>query len=515
MFYKRILVLSLSTFIFITGCHSPLYNQSVGNVGDVASRVKEEFKNSDMGGRAENTLVVKDGMYVDRTPISLAKQPRWLKNRILLRGDQLPFNYFSRTLASGGGQSVLTRNQVGLDEKAKVSMNYSGTVKAAKTGYVYSIDGNNIYWQAFITRTFDIAFMPGASDYLMGKSASTSSSSNASGGSGGSNATVTSGNQEDQQYSNLKANVSVWKDLETSLKELASPDGRVVVSQATTSVTVRDKPTNVDLIAKFVGNLNHSLSQQVLVKIQVLEVQLEHDFNYGIDWNIVGKAFGKTNYTLVANYGVPSSIRALTSGGDIPKFGLVGGSGTGVLINALKQQSRVAVVSEPRLVCLNNQVSTIALTNQRGYLASLQTTVVPGSSGGSNPSITSQVTPGILVTGLTLYVLPKILNNKVYMQISADLSNDLGLRSIGTNGGASAPAGGTVIEVPTFTQKRFNQRTVIESGDTLILSGFRRISNTANAMQLLDSQALGGKGAQQADSETVVLITPIILHGLG
>ena len=32
---------------------------------------------------------------------------------------------------------------------------------AAKTGYVYSVHRNSVYWQAFITRTFDIAFMPG------------------------------------------------------------------------------------------------------------------------------------------------------------------------------------------------------------------------------------------------------------------------------------------------------------------------------------------------------------------
>ena len=33
------------------------------------------------------------------------------------------------------------------------------------------------------------------------------------------------------------------------------------------------------------------------------------------------------------------------------------------------------------------------------------------------------------------------------------------------------------------------------------------------AMQLFSSQELGGKAAQQTNQETIVLITPIILHG--
>ena len=36
----------------------------------------------------------------------------------------------------------------------------------------------------------------------------------------------------------------------------------------------------------------------------------------------------------------------------------------------------------------------------------------------------------------------------------------------------------------------------------------------AGASQLLNSQALGGKGAQQVSTETIVLITPLIMNGI-
>ena len=86
---------------------------------------------------------------------------------IVIRGEQLPFSYYSRTIASGASSTILTKYQTGLDPSVNVTLNYSGTLRgaldvmAAKTGYVYSIQGNSIYWQAFITKTFDVAFMPG------------------------------------------------------------------------------------------------------------------------------------------------------------------------------------------------------------------------------------------------------------------------------------------------------------------------------------------------------------------
>ncbi|EKD54531.1 MAG: hypothetical protein ACD_60C00073G0005 [uncultured bacterium] len=87
------------------------------------------------------------------------------------------------------------------------------------------------------------------------------------------------------------------------------------------------------------------------------------------------------------------------------------------------------------------------------------------------------------------------------------------MTSNGVEAGSSNTAA-SAIQVPHVTQKQFNQRGVIASGDTLILAGFRQVDNRAGAAQMFQSQSLGGKTAQEVNTETVVLITPIILHGL-
>ena len=542
MLHKRIIVVCLSAIVFLAGCHSPVYNQTEANVADVTQRAQDARIKAAALAKPIPALVVNQGLYVDKTPISLTKEPVWLKNRIVVRGDQLPFSYYSRTIVSGGGRNILTRYQIGLDDKIMVSMNYTGTVKgaldmlAAKTGYVYSVSGANVYWQAFITKTFDIAFMPGSSDYLMGKTASGGGAGGAAalgggggGGAGGTGTTVTGiiDDSAASQYSNLKGTLSVWKDLETSIKELLSADGKVMVSEATTSVTVRDRPTNVSLISQFISNLNNNLSKQVLVKVEILQITLENDFNFGINWNAVQRAFGNGNIQLVSNNGAPLSLtsasqltlnttRAGLSNPLVDATSAAGATGVTALINALQMQGKVSIVTQPQVLCQNNQVSQIRLVDQLGYLASIQTTAFSGGTGTTAPGVTSQITPGAVVTGLTLYVLPKILGNKVFLQVNADLSTFLGLTTVTSNGveAGSSNTAASAIQVPHVTQKQFNQRGVIASGDTLILAGFRQVDNRAGAAQMFQSQSLGGKTAQEVNTETVVLITPIILHGL-
>lgn len=298
MMLKKWIVLLLSTVFVLSACHSPVYNQTQGNVADVKIKAARARYQSDMSAKPLPPLLVKQGLYVDTTPINLRRQPSWLQNRVVIRGDQLPFSYYSRTIASGASNDILTKYQVGLDPAINISLSYSGTVKgaldvlAAKTGYVYSVFGRQIYWQAFVTRTFDVAFLPGSSDYLMGKSSGGGGGSTAGGGgAGGTVSNYVSSDSSDDEYSNLSGKLSVWTDLESTIKQLLSADGKVTVSQATTTITVRDRPTNVELIGQFIANLNKNLTKQVLVKVQVLEISLSNEFSFGINWDNVIHAF--------------------------------------------------------------------------------------------------------------------------------------------------------------------------------------------------------------------------------
>lgn len=520
MMLKKWIVLLFSMAFVLVSCHQPVFNQTDGNVADVKIKAERENHKADNLHKPCPPLLIKQGLYVDTTPVSLQQRPNWLENHIVVRGDQLPFSYYSRLISAGAGPHVLTKFQVGLDAAQAVSMNYSGTIKGAldllatRAGYVYSIRNNQVYWEAFITRTFDIAFMPGDSDYLLGKKSSGGGANTSEQGSQAQVSNYTTSDSSDAEYSNISGKVSIWKDIGDTIKQMLSPDGNLTVSVASTSVTVKDRPSNVQLVGQYISNLNHNLSKQVLVKIQILEVNLENGFNYGIDWNIVTKAFHNSNFRLNANYGTPIAIQAIAqqTGTDLlalPTLGTVVDNPNiipsyTILLNALNQQGKTSIVSEPRVLCLNNQVGVVRIVKSEGYVASIQNTTNSTASGVATGT-TSQVTPGMVITGLTLYILPKILQNRIYLSVNADISTNNGFGRFGPTGNQ--------IQLPNVTEKHFNQRSMIKSGDTLILAGFKQMTNRTGASQFLTSQALGGTAAEQVNAETVILITPIILRG--
>lgn len=520
MMSKKWILLLLAMTFTLASCHQPVFNQTDGNVADVKIKVLKEQHKADNIAKPCPPLLIKNDLYVDTTPISLSQRPSWLENHIVIRGDQLPFSYYSRLISAGAGQGILTKYQIGLDSALKISMSYSGTIRGAldllatRAGFVYGVKNNQVYWESYITRTYDIAFISGDTDYLLGKKS----------GGGGANTSeqagqaqvsnYTTSDSSDAEYSNISGKISLWKDLNDTITQMLSPEGKVTVSQASTSVTVRDKPTNVQMIGQYISNLNHNLSKQVLVKVQVLEVNLENGFNYGINWSIVTRAFHNTNFRINANYGTPIAIQALSQQAgatalSLPTIGTVADAAGvipsyQILLNALNQQGKTSVVSEPRILCLNNQVGVVRIVKSEGYVASIQNTTNSTASGVATGT-TSQVTPGMVITGLTLYILPKILQDRVYLSVNADISTNNGF-------GAFGPTD-SQIQLPNVTEKHFNQRSMIKSGDTLILAGFKQLTNRTGATQFLTSQSLGGTAAEQVNSETVILITPIVLRG--
>lgn len=510
----------LSSASLLAACATPpMYNAAKGNISDVKDSITQnDAKYTQQAKAANQAVIIKNGMYVDSTPIDIAQTPAWLKNHITIHGGILPFSFYSQNVVRNSNVSV--SYQEGLQANKTFSLDYSGTVEGAlkaisdKTGYIYKINGNQIYWQQYVTKTFDIAFLPGASSYLVGKkSGGSGDSTNSSSGSG--DAVVTQGNKgaSENEYSNIQAQISVWNDLESTIKSMLSNNGKVIVSQSTTSITVHDTPDRVKAIGNYIKQVNNNLSQQVMIKVEVLDIDLHKDFNYGINWALAARFAESKSFIFNGNFSQPVSISPLSGGASAIGAGISSGGSnpSEVLINALSQQGDVSVATEPTIVTTNDQVASINLVSQVGYLAKISNTSSSDQQQGGQTQTT--ITPGQVSTGLTLYILPKIIDGKVYMQLSSDLSNLKEIRDLYSEGSDSDPTkDAQKIQVPDITSKEFNQRSIVKSGTTLILAGFKQMSNQTAGSKMFGISALGGKGAQQEDQETIVLVTPYILN---
>ncbi len=494
----------------------PLYGTTNNNTADVQAKITAA-RDRDFAAQLKNPT----SMSALLPPARWYSQPSWMNNSISMHGQSMPFNFWVNKALQQTG--AVMSYQEDMNRNVPLSFDYTGTIRGALdklasiSGYAYTVEGNSVSWQEFVTQTFDVSFVPGASQYMMGGQAGNTNPNYSNVAAGTSSANVTTGEMLGNQYSNMQGNLSVWSDLEKTIKDMLSPDGKVMVSQATTTITVRDHPQNVSTVAEYLASMNKDLSRQVVLQVQVLQINLNKSFSYGIDWNMIqgqieaqGGVGGNVDGTLFTSLGAD----ATALGGIQPTglgWGILGNGLNKILLTALQQQGDLSVVTQPRVVTLNNQVAQIAITTQKTYLASLTTT--------NTVNVGSQVslTPGVVNTGFTLYVLPKIMGRDVYLQLTSELSNLDSLTTF-TSGGSTSGSTSTStqnstasIQEPTVSSKSFNQRTMVPSGACLVLAGFRQVTNETNKASYFGIDPLGGRGAQQNNTEIIVIITPTIV----
>ncbi len=477
------------------------FKQSTYNYNNTQYRMNRAQKANDAQAP---TVVKKAGYYVNTTPIDISNNPTWMQRTITLQANDLPLSFLVKQILRD--TNAVVSYQPGMNASTPISMNYRGTIKGAldslalKTNYSYTVDNGEITWSNFITKTFNISFMPGSSDYMLGQDAgktNTNSSDN--------DISTMKGNLDDAQYSSLKGSLSVWKDLANTLNDLKSKTGKVFVSESTTTVTVHDCPANVRAMAQYIKQLNREMSRQVQLKVRVLQVNLDKSHQYGIDWNLVNKYF-----SFAANV---SNTLDTSDAGTIAspvQFILGKNASNSAILHAISEQGRVRIVTEPTAITMNNQVAEIRITRDTAYLKKIEQT----NTGGSSNFSTTSLDPGIVTDGFALYLLPKIQDNKVFLTISSSTSTLEKIDTINSAGQTNSASNdsGTTIQVPTLAEKRFNMKSALQNGQTLVIGGFKQLEDKTKQTAVFGSTKLGGRSVLQRNIETIILITPTIIE---
>jgi type IVB pilus formation R64 PilN family outer membrane protein len=504
MMKKTAITILTFSLLWLAGCSTAAYKDYNQSIADTQSQLHDSQQNY----ATPTPVKTEKGIYASTNPIHEEHTPAWMKTKVALHGKNLPLSFYLSKVATKAHIDVNYADDVNANKN--LSVNYSGTIQGllqhlrAQTGYSYHLnDSHDLVWSAKVTRTFDISFMPGSTDYTVGGTAQSGQQSG-SGGSGQQTQQFGSLTSANNEYSNLKGQLSIWKDLKATLNDLKSKAGKVVVSEATTTVTAYDYPHNIAMMAKYLQRLNKSLSRQVALQVKVVEVDLNKGFNYGIDWGLIRKVLD-VRLGIQGNSANSVSLKSLGENSYTAGFILKGQSGgalegSSMLINALKQQGRVSVDTEPRVVTLNNQVAEIGINKLQGYLASVSETV-----GGQGDLSTESLNPGVVKTGFSLYVLPKIKDNKVYLQISSDISRLNNIQNISSGSGDSSRS----IQVPNVNEKLFNQRSLVSSGNTLVIAGFKQLENQTGKTEI--ASVPSGEGGSKVNMETIFLITPTVL----
>ncbi|MCI3207329.1 MULTISPECIES: secretin N-terminal domain-containing protein [Pandoraea] len=461
----------------------------------------------------------------------------------------------------GGPSSAPTRtfqlNCTDTGEPA-VPLQYHGSLSglldtiAHRSGTHWTYRDGVVQFARFVTRTFQIKMMPGSSTYTasVGKASKMKADRGASGGSGG-----TSAGGVDLNF-NADANVSVeseldyWTDLVKAVTDMLSPGGRVTPSVVTSSLVVTDTADVMSRVAQYIDSENAVLGRQVKLRVQVYSVTLDENSAAGIDWDLVYRSASG----FVAGLSGPAmggALMARKGGLSVSKIPNGRLAGSAAFIKALSKQGRVSTVIDTTVVTLNNQPAPVAVTQNRGFIA--QTKMTPGNYGGQTVVTAEQ---SVLTTGFVMNLLPTLMDNRsVMLQVQIDMSDLKKLDKINLRTGKEAPSGGdsgrgnggpdfkadvdgkgasfevggndgehggggdggfgagTFMQLPITASVQTMQRASLKSGDTLVLSGFRRKDDNTERDGIFNYEG-GTKEANQHVNEVVILISPELTEGV-
>lgn len=360
-------------------------------------------------------------------------------------------------------------------------------------GYYWEHRQNLIQVRQFKTKTLSVDYIR----LIRGGTGENRAQMN-SGSSGGAG----SGSQDTGQITvNQQDEIKFWEELEKQIQTLMSKDGRLVINRLSGTIQVTDWYQRVDEIDRFLETVHKALYRQVEIEVRIYEVNLNDNYSLGIDWSKINF------YGTSGNFGLANIITA-PFGGFIAKaatttISFADGSFDGVL-EALQEQGELRVVSQPRVVTLNNQPALIKVATDQPFFTS---TVSQGTAGTGN-IVTEQVRS--VTVGLVLSVTPQISEDGwIMLDVTPIISR---LREIVNSPQETANA-------PVLDVKQSSGLVRLKDGEMVIIGGLiqEESSDTERKVPILgDIPFLGrlfkGTYTVKTKSELVIFLSPKIVR---
>ena len=351
----------------------------------------------------------------------------------------------------------------------QLAVSYTGSLRglldtiASLSGYGWDYDAktNRVTFSATQVRTFTILSAPGLVSYdsqISNKSRERTSGNSIS--ASGVNSTVTSGNMGSQTSQTLKNKLEydVWREIENGVKALLSKRGTVSVNQGAGTITVRDSFSRLQDIAAYISALNARLARQVAITIRIWALEVSDTSEGGVNLQAL---FENNNVSVVA--GSLTDLGSTSSAAvSIVHGKLKGSSGT---VRAMKEWGKATQLTSGGGLMMNNQPLSVHATTSRSYPAGMSLST-------SDYNQTSEITPGEVVVGAVVTIIPHILDNRrVILQCNSTLSSLDGMKEIATDD--------INLEFPIVSNRSFSQRSRMKMGQTLVLAGFEQSRQAA------------------------------------
>ncbi|MHB8232143.1 MAG: type II secretion system protein GspD [bacterium] len=289
--------------------------------------------------------------------------------------------------------------------------------------------------------------------------------------------TITNANQNNGAGSNpsgslsltLSESGSLYGIISRNIKEMLTKKGKYFINPKDGLIWVKDRVSNVAEVSKYIKSINKFLSKQVFLKVEVIDVSLNKEFQTGINWNLLFNQAFKSNVFGSNSISVSARLAAGNNISNTPYIGFAGSGNSSAILNALETQGTVNVISQPRLVLMDGQTRLISSGTITPYISSIQTMALSLSQTETYPVI-SQVQ-----TGLSISFTPHInfKNNSVSVTLSLIDNSITGYQSFSISSESFSN--------PVIESKSFSDTVNVKSGSTILVGGILTTDKTKNS----------------------------------
>ncbi|MDY4830256.1 MAG: pilus (MSHA type) biogenesis protein MshL [Campylobacter sp.] len=302
-----------------------------------------------------------------------------------------------------------------------------------------------------------------------------------------------------------------------------------VVNSNAGLVSVTGTKAQLERVDEYISKLNKSLKKQVMIDVRIVSVELNNEYQRGVDWSkfdlsfnsyLGGKpsnlasqggqeptpsqfTFGRWNETHTDWDIVTPSMNPIRGG-----FILEGAVNINLdgVINFLDTTGTTRVVSSPKIMTMNNQQALISVGDNINYQ------ILNAVSGLETGVVTLDVEQYSTFIGILLNLLPEISDDgKIMLRINPSLNS---FKYQEDNRRQTTPR--TI--APDTMQKKLSSVVHINSGDTVVLGGLisqESGNGTTKVLGLSSIPVLGNLFKSEkkllVNTELVFIITPRIV----
>ena len=309
--------------------------------------------------------------------------------------------------------------------------------------------------------------------------------------------------------------------------------GRYSLDPGSGTLYVRARPSQIRAVEELISHTTQKMRRQVLVEAQILDVSLNDNFQYGVDWNLlrnrVAGIYGDSPATITPNAGtetVPNLLPYERYGryGDQARnivfpnqtLGSAIGRGLGVsylsdtfsaALNALRTFGNVKVLSNPSVRVRNGSPAYLSVGSNIRYVTK-STSNFSNTGGGNAYNQSTDIQTDSLFSGVVIGVAPVVHDNGgvellVHPMQTEVVPGSLELQKF---------PNGNAVTLPVVNVKGITTTLNLRDGDTVLLGGLidqKANLNDSGIPGLSDVPAFGklfGSRAKQQSTRELVLV---------